>query len=371
MVRPNAFLASIDIKDAFYSVPIHSSHKKYLKFICVASPYQFEVMPNGYIDAMRAFAKLLKPVFAHLREQGYTSIIYVDDSLLYGDTFTECLNNVLATLDILQELGFVIHSIKSVLIPTQNITFLGFDFDTRKMTITLTSEKKEKIKKLAIELLTVHKVKIRMLASFLGNLTASLEAVPYGKLHYRKIESEKIKALKISCGNFDATWVLSEPAKGEISWWRDNIEIAFANIKSIPEVDYTIHTDARNEGWGASDGVNQDINGRWSIDEKSLHINVLELMAVKFAVLAYVSLESSIKHVKIMSDNTTAISYINKQGMTLNALAVEIWEICIKRGAHISAVHIPGIHNVLADAASREFQDSAEWMIPPGSSMKL
>ena len=46
------------------------------------------------MDAMRVFTKLLKPVFATLREQGYESVIYVDDSLLQGDTYQECLDNI-------------------------------------------------------------------------------------------------------------------------------------------------------------------------------------------------------------------------------------------------------------------------------------
>ena len=44
----------------------------------MATPYQFEAMPNGYCDAMRIFAKLLKPVFHTLRKMGYVSLIYVD-----------------------------------------------------------------------------------------------------------------------------------------------------------------------------------------------------------------------------------------------------------------------------------------------------
>ena len=94
MVKPGAYLACIDIKDAFYSVPIHKSHKKYLRFMWDGLPYQFRSMPNGYADAMRVFTKLLKPVFSHLRELGYESVIYVDDSLLHGDTFEECLEDV-------------------------------------------------------------------------------------------------------------------------------------------------------------------------------------------------------------------------------------------------------------------------------------
>ena len=104
MVKPGAYLASIDIKDAFYSVPIHEGHKKYLKFMWQGVALQFRAMPNGYVDAMRIFTKLLKPAFSTLREEGYESVIYVDDSLLQGDTASECLDNVVATLDALQQL---------------------------------------------------------------------------------------------------------------------------------------------------------------------------------------------------------------------------------------------------------------------------
>ena len=92
------------------------------------TPYQFEVLPNGYLDAMRVFVKLLKPAFAQLREKGYTSIIYVDDTLLLGDTYKECLSNVRATIHQLQELGFVIHSkkIRSSPYPGDNIFGVQF-----------------------------------------------------------------------------------------------------------------------------------------------------------------------------------------------------------------------------------------------------
>ena len=72
-----------------------------------------------------------------------------------------------------------------------------------------------------------------------------------------------------------------------------------------------------------------------------------------------------------MSDNKTAISHINKKGgtrgeeMVLNDIAVDIWLICQEYQVHISAAHIPGKDNVTADIASREFIDSAEWMISP------
>ena len=51
-------------------------------------------MPNGYINPMRVFTNSLKPSFCYLREQVYSSVIYVDDTLLVGDTYAECNDNI-------------------------------------------------------------------------------------------------------------------------------------------------------------------------------------------------------------------------------------------------------------------------------------
>ena len=64
MIKPFSYLASLDIKDAFYAVPIHKSHRKYLKFMWLSIAFVYNVMPNGYADAMRIFTKLLKPIFS-------------------------------------------------------------------------------------------------------------------------------------------------------------------------------------------------------------------------------------------------------------------------------------------------------------------
>ena len=372
MVRRGHFLASIDIKDAFYSVPINEDHKKYLKFAWNGKLFQFCAMPNGYCDAMRIFTKILKPVFATLREQGYESVIYVDDSLLQGETFQECLDNIMATLECLESLGFVIHPDKSIFIPTQEIIFLGFIINTRDMTVRLTVEKKEKIIGLGIGLLKTKNFTIRMISSFIGNLTASFEAVPEGRLYYRHLEWCKALSLELHNFDFDAPCFISEQAREEIIWWVNNVEHSFAKIQDIPDIDRTIYTDASKHlggGWGASDEVLGEINGRWASEEQGMNINCLELKAIQLALQSFIPLYGKCEHIRVMSDNTTAISYINKKGgthcMTLNDLAVNIWEYCLDKGIHISAAHIPGKHNVLADIASREFRDAAEWKLCP------
>ena len=142
-IKKDVWMASVDLKDTFFIVPVHIPHQKYFKFGWFQNFCKFLGMPNGYSDAMRIFTKILKPVFGHLRNQGHISVIFVDDSYLQGDTKHECMNNINATIDLLSSLGFSIHTGKSVLIPTQKIEFLEFLIDSKNMKISLTNKKAE------------------------------------------------------------------------------------------------------------------------------------------------------------------------------------------------------------------------------------
>ena len=66
-------------------------------------------MSNGYSDVMWIFTKILKPVYANLRQKGHLSVVFVDDPYLQGDTETECLRNVETTIALLEYSGFTCH----------------------------------------------------------------------------------------------------------------------------------------------------------------------------------------------------------------------------------------------------------------------
>ena len=119
-------------------------------------------------------------------------------------------------------------------------------------------------------------------------------------------------------------------------------------------------------GWGAeirSEG--SSTKGVWSVEEQSLHINVLDLKACKLGIMALAEGKEKV-HIQILTDNTTTCSYINNFGgkkHDLNHLAREIWIWCISKEIHISAAHIPGAVNEEADALSRSYKDDLEWSL--------
>ena len=94
MMSPRCYMASIDLKDAYYSVPIHKDDQKYLKFYWRGTLYQYTCFPNGLAICPRKFTKLLKPVFSNLRSLGHLSVIFIDDSYLQGADFSLCVKNV-------------------------------------------------------------------------------------------------------------------------------------------------------------------------------------------------------------------------------------------------------------------------------------
>ena len=82
LMKPGCFMTSIDLRDAYYSVPITPEHRKYLKFMWRGVLYQFTSLPMGLTSSPRIFTKILKPVFATLRSRyGHCCLGYIDDSI--------------------------------------------------------------------------------------------------------------------------------------------------------------------------------------------------------------------------------------------------------------------------------------------------
>jgi hypothetical protein len=365
LVREGCFMASLDLKHAYYTVPVCEEHRKLLRFEWKGQLYEYNAWPNGLALAPRKFTKLLKPVFASLHLQGHISTAFLDDSLLIGDSRQKCMQNVLDTLDLLQRLGFVVHPTKSVLMPTKEMQYLGVIINSDNMTVTLTAERKHKLVQSCREIRNKHKISIRDLARVIGLIVASFPAVKYGPLHYRKLENVKKLALRASHGNFDREIALTEAGKRELDWWMHNTHTAYNDVCQS-EPDIVICTDASSQkGWGALClGVRS--GGLWLPEEKEFHINYLELKAAFLGIKAFrEQLEG--KHVRLMADNTTAVSCINHMGTShsepCNDMTFQIWSWCIDRNIFLSAAYLPGAQNTAADEESRRVNTDAEWKL--------
>ena len=164
LMRKNCYMASIDLTDAYYTVPVAPEHRKYLRFMWGGKLFQYTCLPNGLSSAPRYFTKLLKPVYGTLRSQGHLNVGYIDDSYLQGSSVSDCSQNIRATICLFENLGFVINKEKSVLQPCQKLVFLGFILDSILMRVYLTPDKTDRVVSACQMLLSRSYVSIREVA---------------------------------------------------------------------------------------------------------------------------------------------------------------------------------------------------------------
>ena len=160
---------------------------------------------------------------------------------------------------------------------------------------------------------------------------------------------------------------LSTECGEELNWWITALPTATRHI-AYGNPDITLTTDASHTGWGATVGAHQT-QGLWSLQEANdSHSNILELRAIELGLLSLLPSRTN-QHIRNMSDNMTAVTYINAiggvQSKECNLIAKRIWLWAIDRRNWLSAAHKPGQLNITADKLSRHFEDSIEWQLNP------
>jgi hypothetical protein len=162
-----------------------------------------------------------------LRKLGHLSSGYIDDSYLQGDSYEDCVNNVIDTVTLFDSLGFIVHPTKSVFNPTQRLVFLWFILDSVKMKVYPTPDKAKKLAELCANICTKANPTIREVSQVLGYMASSFPGAMYGPLHVRHIEKQKILALQHNKGNFDSHMTLDTQCSTEFKWWENNITTSF------------------------------------------------------------------------------------------------------------------------------------------------
>ena len=268
LMSPKCYMASIDWKDAYYSVPVATEFRKYLAFSWKGQMFQYTCLPNGLACAPRLFTKLSKVLFSELRKLGHVSTSYIDDCLLLATSKAACERNIEDTVALSVNAGFVVHPIKSVLYPAQKIVYLGFVLDSVHMTVQLTPERAVKLKNACSSVLGKREFPLQDLAQVIGLLVASFPGVQYGQMFYRRCDIHKNKVLKEGRGNYSVKTTLPEECKEDLRWWIDNIECVTRTIV-ITKPTAVLETDASNTGWGScttSDSPRRSSGGHWSND---------------------------------------------------------------------------------------------------------
>ena len=140
-----------------------------------------------------------------------------------------------------------------------------------------------------------------------------------------------------------------------LKWWMNTNRFVQGMSIHPPDPKTFLYTDASHYGWGAH--TDESILS-WSLVGRPIpapyrHVGNNGHLFRTDKALKYIYHSC----VMISTDNTTAVSCINKQGGTHSPnLCVEVWKIlqwCLKHHIVVGIHHIPGKFNVLANRLSR------------------
>ena len=170
-------MAKLDLKDAYFCVPLHKQSQKFVRFQWDGKLYGFLCLYFGLGPAARIFTKLLKVPLAVLRRLNMLIIIYIDDMLIIGRTRKEVESTRDTLIYLLQHLGFLLILKKSVLQPCQEIKFLGLIVNSVNLTLSLPLQKVQKVQEECTKMYNKNWTSILELTKLLGLLSSTIQEV--------------------------------------------------------------------------------------------------------------------------------------------------------------------------------------------------
>ena len=220
----NCFMVSLDLRDAYLHVPFAENSQSYLRLAVdlegTIVHLQFQALPFGLSSSPRIFTKILAEPIAFLRLQGISIIAYLDDLLLFAASPEQLSRDLEVTKKVLTDLGWLLNLDKSSLIPSQQITYLGYLLDSTLSRVFLPVEKVKKLDRAVASLQNNQQVSLRSLMSTLGLLTSALPAVQWAGLHFRPLQAFLLKVWDHSLETLDSLILVPLQVKRSLWWWR-------------------------------------------------------------------------------------------------------------------------------------------------------
>ena len=293
--------------------------------------------------------------WAHSR--GIQLLRYLDDWLVLASSEAVARQHFRELLSLCHSLGIVINDEKSDLVPSQCATYLGMTIDTVAAKVFPTLAWVEKFLSVAEQFLTVTTPPAQLWQVLLGHLSSLVRLVPHGRLRMRSLQWHLKTHWSPESDPPDLPIPQFQEVEEDLSWWMVRDRLLMGVPFGTPAPDLHLYSNASRSGWGAH--LDRSVSGVWSVQESSLHINLLEMKALFLALQSFQEMITG-HHVTAMCDNSTVVAYINRQSGTVSdspyLLNRQLLQWAESFDVQLEARYLPGQSNVLADLLSHREQ---------------
>ena len=172
-LQSGKWVTSIDFKDAYFHIPIHSQSRKNMRFHLQGRSYQFKALPFGLSTAPMEFTVVTKEVKLMALQKGIRIHQYLDDWLVRASTHDTCLQHTQTLITLCQDLGWLVNREKSELVPQQVFNFVGYQFDLKVGRVRPTEERWQTLTDKIRSILSDPVCPVQKFMSLIGLLTAT------------------------------------------------------------------------------------------------------------------------------------------------------------------------------------------------------
>ena len=352
-VGKGAWLAKTDIKSAFRIIPITPAEHHLLGFTWLGKFYYDTTIPMGCsmsCSIFEAFSTAIQWVAQN--KLRIPRIVHVlDDFLIIADSEREAKDQLNRFITFCNNCGIPIASEKTEG-PATTLMFLGIVLDVRQALAILPRDKVLRCSQMLKNALSKKKITLHALQSLLGSLNFACRAIVPGRAFLRRLYPLCSKALKPY-----HHITISSGAKADISIWSAFLTQHNGRSFFIFDGDdaLKLYTDAAGAiGFGAVLGRAWTY-GVWPSNVDRTDITILELYPIVLSVNLWGDKIRN-RNIEFHTDNMALVSIINSTSSSkenIMALVRILVSTMLRFNFTFRAVHIPGVHNDLADALSR------------------
>ncbi|CAF0825482.1 unnamed protein product [Adineta steineri] len=118
----HTFFTKMDLASDYFQIPIREEDKPKTAFTTARGLYEFNVLPQGLRNASASFQRIMNTILVNKRES--YCIVYMDDILIFSETFNDHLQHVEEIMRILDKHRFTVSPAKCSMAQS-NIDYLG------------------------------------------------------------------------------------------------------------------------------------------------------------------------------------------------------------------------------------------------------
>lgn len=349
-----AFMSKTDVKKAFRILPLHPNERHLFVFRWNDEYYVDLAVQMGCASSCQIFERFSSALeWIGRYKLGLNSVHILDDFLLVSPSREVGQVHLQSFVDMCADVGVPLAPEKTFP-PDTTMVFVGFEIDTVQEMVRLPQDKLEKCRREIETLLSSQKTTLRQLQSVTGLLSFACEVVLPGRAFLRRL--------------FDLTIGVRKPyfrvrltrgAKEDLNVWLSflkqyNGRCLFLEQRVFSTHELELFTDASKSGFGAVFGVDW-FKGSWPDWWKQQNITFLELYPIVLAVETWGHNWQN-KRLILHTDNQALVPVITNQTSKeplVMKLVRRLVLVCLRYNLVLSAQHIAGIDNGIADALSR------------------